>query len=382
VRVTLVVILIFFALFFPDWGLQAISVFLATAVVLAWIYARLVERSLRAVRQQTVLRGHRHERISIRIRFENRGPLPVHFFLGRDHDAGLAIGATHLFQGLGPWQRRDFAYPIESSRRGEFELGPVTMRGADPLGLFRWEKRVRETMRVIIYPRVHQISLPTDRGLPAGNLPTADRIYEDVTRYRSLREYIPGDDIRRINWKASAKLGSLHTVEYLPALFFPVLILLNLSVEDYRERNRYYLVERSIETAASLISFFSSLDQEIGIVSTGVLDNEEVFVPVKGGTGQAVTLLEVLARIAPGRGTALYSAQVYGRNIKLNAGGRICVVGPPPNQEQRSFLTSARRKGYNVELFLVGAGAETSRQYRGVRCFRVREYGEELLERV
>ena len=173
-------------------------------------------------------------------------------------------------------------------------------------------------------------------------------------------------------------------MEYLPALFFPVLIVLNLSREDYPERGRYNLIERAVETAASLVGFFTSIGQDIGIISTGLLSDDAsggVYVPIRGGTAQAVGILESLARIGPSRDSAVFAPLVYGRNMRLPAGGRVCVVGPPPNEEQRAFLVSARRRGYTVELFLIGAGADARRSYRGVRCYRVRDFGEALLER-
>ncbi len=387
-KAALLVVLGFVALFFPQWGLQAVSLLIFATVVLSWLYSRLTRRALTARRKDPVLRGHRQERMEVRLALANRGPLPVHFFLARDIDAGLSAGVPagsrpQLFQGLGPWQKVDFSYTIESHRRGEYTLGPVVLRGGDPLGLFRWEKRTAGTQRVIVYPRVLPVAVPADSGLPAGSINTLDRAYEDVTRYRSLREYVPGDDTRRIAWKASARLGSLHTIEYLATLYFPALILLDLSIEDYPERGRYSMMERAIEVAASLVGHFSALGQDVGLVSSGHLEEPglTVYVPIKGGAAAAVVLLEILARIAPSPGEASFSAMVLGRNLRLPAGGRLCVVAPVLRADQEAFVASARARGQNVELFLLAAGAGAARMPRGVRGWRVRDYGEELIER-
>ncbi len=383
-KAALLVALAFVALFFPAWELQAASIFVFCVVLLAWAYARLTRRFLTAWRKDPVLRGHRQQVMEVRLAFQNRGPLPVHFFFARDADAGLAVDKRpQVFQGLGPWQKVDYEYPIESMRRGEFTLGPLVLRGGDPLGFFRWEKRIAGTQRVIVYPRVLRVVVPADRGLPAGNINTPDRTYEDVTRYRSLREYVPGDDIRRIAWKASARLGSLHTVEYLSTLLFPTLILLDLSVEDYPERGRYSMMERAIEVAASLVGHLASLSQEVGLVSSGHLEDAglAVVVPIKAGAAHAVVLLEALARIAPSGGEAEFAAMVLGRNVRLPAGGRLCVVAPALKPAQEAFVAAARARGQNVELYLLGAGAGALRLPRGVQGWRVRDYGEDLLER-
>jgi uncharacterized protein (DUF58 family) len=322
--------------------------------------------------------------MEVRLAIANRGPLPVHFFLARDGDAGLAVvSRPQLFQGLGPWQKVDFSYTIESHHRGLYTLGPLVLRGGDPLGLFRWEKRAAGTQRVIVYPRTLRVLVPADSGLPAGNIATPDRTYEDVTRYRSLREYVPGDDTRRIAWKASARLGSLHTIEYLATLYFPALILLDLSIEDYPERGRYSMMERAIEVAASLVAHFAALGQDVGLVSSGRLEEPgvTVHVPIKGGAAAAVVLLEVLARIGPSPGEASFPALVLGRNVRLPAGGRLCVVAPALRPDQEEFAAAMRARGLAVELFLLATGSGAPRLPRGVRGWRVRDYGEELLER-
>ncbi len=383
-KAALLVVLGFVALFVPEWGLQAVSLLVFSTVALAWAYSRITRRFLIAHRRDAVLRGHRQERMEVRLEIANRGPLPVHFFLARDADAGLAAaGRPQIFQGLAPWQKVDFSYPIESHRRGVYTLGPVVLRGSDPLGLFRWEKRAAGTQRVIVYPRVLRVQVPADSGLPAGSISTPDRTYEDVTRYRSLREYVPGDDTRRIAWKASARLGSLHTIEYLATLYFPALILLDLSIEDYPERGRYSMMERAIEVAASLVVHFSGLGQDVGLVSSGGLEESgpAVAVPIKGGAAAAVVLLEVLARIAPSPGEASFPALVLGRNLKLSAGGRLCIVTPALRADQEEFAASARARGVNVEVFLLASGAGGPRLPRGLRGWRVRDYGEDLLER-
>jgi uncharacterized protein (DUF58 family) len=237
---------------------------------------------------------------------------------------------------------------------------------------------------------MHRLELPNRKGLPAGNLPTPDRIYEDVTRYRSLREYIPGDDVRRIHWKASARLGSLHTVEYVPALFFPLVVLLNLSLEDYPEKNRYSLIERGVEMAASLVAHFVGLDQEVGLISSGALRpsapadegsaTTQVVVAPAGGYGQAVALLEVLARITPAAGNASFARLLQG-GTRLATGTRLCVVSPRPSAEQSLALQSVRRRTSLIELFMIAGGARRVAG-GGATVYRVRDYGEEMIERV
>jgi hypothetical protein len=118
-------------------------------------------------------------------------------------------------------------------------------------------------------------------------------------------------------------------------------------------------------------------------VSSGHLDDPDrtVAVPIKGGAGQAIVLLETLARIAPSPGDADFGALVLGRNLRLPAGGRLCVVATQLEPRQEAFVAAARARGQAVELYLLGAGAGGVRLPRGVRGWRVHDYGEVLVER-
>ena len=116
-----------------------------------------------------------------------------------------------------------------------------------------WSRQVtlRDVCTLVIYPTIHRASFIPDRGFPGGSIRVKSRIYEDNTRIGSIRDYIPGDDIRRIHWKASAKTGQLRTNQLLSALDAPAVILLDLDASVYPRRYRYEHIERAIEIIRS-----------------------------------------------------------------------------------------------------------------------------------
>jgi uncharacterized protein (DUF58 family) len=100
-------------------------------------------------------------------------------------------------------------YDVTLRERGVHTIGPTTIQLLDPLGL--WARTVHTTTstRVTVYPRVHPLGNTV--GLLQGYVGlTADREHFD-----GVREYRPGDPLRDVNWKASAKRpGSLAVTEY------------------------------------------------------------------------------------------------------------------------------------------------------------------------
>jgi uncharacterized protein (DUF58 family) len=83
------------------------------------------------------------------------------------------------------------------------------LRSADLLGIFPGALEIGETHHITVYPRVFPIAdlgLPADR--PFGERKGRNPIFEDPIRIAGLREYRPGDPMKRIDWKATARSGS------------------------------------------------------------------------------------------------------------------------------------------------------------------------------
>ena len=283
-------------------------------------------------------------------------------------------------------------------------MGPVDLVGTDAFGFFPWRAQLPCHQRVIVYPNIFALDLRHKRGLPSGSLKVLNKLYEDVTRYRSLREYQPGDEPKRINWKASARMGALFSMEYVPSIYFPVLVLLNLTTDDYPLAQRAHLVERAIEAAASLVFYFVGIGQEVGLVTTGrigpaagtdaagegaqenaggVLPGAHTVEPVRAGYAHAAHLLEQLARVnaVTGAHAANFVEVVQRGGVSVANGTRVAVVTPPLREEQRAGLLALRRRGYDVEVFLVSThqARREDLAVEGLTSHAVGGYGRELV---
>ena len=93
-------------------------------------------------------------------------------------------------------------YEVELRRRGAHDLGPATCRVTDSLGLFAAEVATTGTATALVYPPVRSID-----GGPLSALARRDRGGER-TSFERLREFSPGDTMRDIHWRASAKRGA------------------------------------------------------------------------------------------------------------------------------------------------------------------------------
>jgi uncharacterized protein (DUF58 family) len=122
---------------------------------------------------------------------------------------GLLTENTH-FEASVPGT---ITYDIEYDRRGEHELGPVTVSVRDMFGLFERTFSYPLITRTLVYPRLEDLS---DEARHTLNLLFDEAAVISRQEFDSLREYVPGDPLRDIHWKTSAKRdGDLLVAEFI-----------------------------------------------------------------------------------------------------------------------------------------------------------------------
>ena len=384
----LCVVLMFFFLFSPSYFVRYISLFFIGAGVITYLYSMVIPRFISVRHVDSVVRGIKLQEMEIKLEIRNTSPIPISYFTLTD-GTGELFAETHSFMvNLKPFERKVIRFICKGHQRGEYFLGPVQMKGTDPLGYSSWTKRIDSPMRAIVYPSIFRMDLINDRGLPAGSINVNNKMYEDVTQFRSLREYVPGDDMKRINWKASAKTSKLYTMEFDSTLYFPVLIVLNFSFDDYPVRYRNQLIERAAEVAASLAFYFANLKQEIGFVTTGAPTIQEegqegvVSVQSKGGYEHAQEILEVIAKLKPRKGKADFNSLFFRAGSSIPMGARVMVVSPRIREDQAQTLIAAHRKGTNIQVLQIESTSERRDEDHikgALRVISIKEMGQDTI---
>ncbi|MDH7571736.1 MAG: DUF58 domain-containing protein, partial [Armatimonadota bacterium] len=199
--------------------LYTMGTMLLSAWVVTWILSRISLRGLEVTRTATtpVTRG---EDVEIRVEVTNRHRLPKLFLRVRcPLPKGLqASRDTFVIAGLWPGQRAIARLKARAARRGCYQLAPLQLLGADPLDIFQRTDRRDAPVEIVVYPTADTVpgfDLWGDDLF--GELP-ARRVSRPTAGldFHSLRDYQPGDDIRTIDWKATARLSRLVVVTYEP----------------------------------------------------------------------------------------------------------------------------------------------------------------------
>ncbi len=106
---------------------------------------------------------------------------------------------------LAPGASHEESFTIRTERRGVIRVGPVRTRRGDPLGLFSRDFAWTKAQEVLVRPQM----LPLN-SLGAGLLRdlegvSIDAVSQSDLAFHALREYVPGDELRHVHWRSSAK---------------------------------------------------------------------------------------------------------------------------------------------------------------------------------
>ncbi|GAA1999538.1 DUF58 domain-containing protein [Microbacterium ulmi] len=189
---------------------------------------------------------------------------------------------------LAPGARIEELFAIPTQRRGVLDVGPVSVLRGDPLGLFERVHRRDEPVALYVHPRTVAFegqSLGFLRDLEG--LPATDLSPDDVS-FHALREYQPGDDLRHVHWKSTARTGTVMVRQYEETRRSHFVIGLSRNPADYAADEEF---ELAISAAASL-----------GL--RALRDSHSVEVRVQGGQLPAASgkqFLDGLSALAPSR---------------------------------------------------------------------------------
>lgn len=197
--------------------------------------------------------------------------------------------------------------PVKCTKRGKYTASDADITTYTLLYQKHYSKKIQTTAQIYVYPKmtdVSQVIMMCERML--GTQQCARRLYEDPFAFRTIRSYTTDDPMKAINWKASAKTGSLmvntfDSVQSQKAMVF-------LDVEDTGILKYEELVEESIALAASVIRKLLSQNTEVGFVYNG--KNGQIFAP-SNNRGNRTVFERLLAEFDKEEG-----AEPFGQLIK------------------------------------------------------------------
>jgi uncharacterized protein (DUF58 family) len=208
------------------------------------------------------------------------------------------------------------AYRFPTDKRGRFEIGPLRATLHDPFGLVSVTRRVLTSEEVIVYPRVHDISAPGEVGgldLDRDHRRVRARV-ESSGDFMTLREYAPGDDLRHVHWRSTARRGELMMRQNETRRRAPVLLVLDVRPGAHDRQS----FERAVEACASIASALDRAGRPFQVAwTTGTV----VGTP---GRRHLATIMDELAVVQPhGADRLLLALSRWRTNALIAVTGRL-----------------------------------------------------------
>jgi uncharacterized protein (DUF58 family) len=236
-------------------------------------------------------------------------------------------------------------YPVPTERRGELVVGPLLIARGDPLGLWHAQRPVGSTVTLLVHPRVHPVDLQ-----PAGRArhldgPTSDTAPSGTLTFHSLREYAPGDDIRRVHWRSTARTGTLMVREHVDTSLPSAVVVLDVRADRY-EGDAF---EEAVDVAASFVAASERRGFPVRLVtSTGAVH------AVRAGQ-RAQALRDVLTAIQPADHGDLRRATVA--VLRSRDHDAVTVIGGVLERADLAEVTTIARRFATASLVTISDGA-------------------------
>lgn len=250
---------------------------------------------------------------------------------------------------LGSGEVLEHAYTFTPARRGVYRIGPVTATWNDPFGLVVHTQRIAEAVEVIVHPATESVH---DRVLSRmwedpPIRPPVSKPWPTGFEFYGMRDYVPGDDLRRVVWSAVAKTDRMLVRESEQGITDRVVILLDTDVNQHSPGDPSETFETGVRAAASL----GAHHLKDGFSVTCLANDGPLVGPLRGSNDARMALLDELARAQRTRTPfSGLSEQIVGT---ARRGSHLVVLTPHLDREGTGALRLALERGSSVTIALL-----------------------------
>jgi uncharacterized protein (DUF58 family) len=241
-----------------------------------------------------------------------------------------------------------YGYSFKPTLRGVYALGPLTAAWTDPFGLTRHKQVLAAPQEIVVHPPVEVVRdrVITRMWEDPPVRPPRSKPWPIGFEFYGVRDYVPGDDLRRVVWSVVAKTGKMMVRESEQGITDRVLMLLDNGAEEHSAGPLSTTFEAAVKVAASV-----GVQHLKDGFSVTLLANDGMRLKALRGHRAEISLLDDLARIRLSR-QALTGA-IAKVHDDARAGAHLLVITPHLDQNSGARLRLVMEQGAGVVLVLV-----------------------------
>jgi len=348
----------------------------------SWLWVKLSLFGVNVTRRSRSLRGNVGDIYDEHFQVSNDNFLPS-IWLEVHNESPLPVSAgSRLLVGIKRREQRSYIARTWLTQRGAFPLGPTKLNARDPLGLFRSHKNFPAESELIVLPLlVNVTNFPAPPGLLPGGKVLRQKSLGITPHAAGIREYAPGDALRRIHWATSARRQKLMVKEFDQDPQSSVWIFLDAenavqaSQADYSplESDDNWMLgkkpefdlppftfEYAVTSAASLTAYFIRMRRAVGLIVAG---QKNIVIPADWSIRQEEKILETLAFVQS-EGNLPIEELIAAQAGQLPQGSSAILITPSVRPEILHAVDRLLRRNLYPTVVLLDAesfgGAESS----------------------
>jgi uncharacterized protein (DUF58 family) len=247
----------------------------------------------------------------------------------------LTVTVRPLAPGAEPVYRNE----LPTRSRGRHQVGPLTLNRTDALGLAHSRLSIGDTATLWVYPRTHPVrAIAGGRPRHHHEGKAADTALRGSLDLREVREYVVGDEVRHLHWKATARTGTLMVRDYVDPNQPRFCVLLD---------NRFEAAfEEMVELAASLAVAAAKADHRCRLITPCGVD-----IATAGRADAIRRLLDELCvlSLAPDPECPLVPVP-----LSRGGGGSLVVISAANQPADQAALAAIRSRYTDLVVITIG----------------------------
>jgi uncharacterized protein (DUF58 family) len=273
----------------------------------------------------------------------------------------LVDGENPLGLRLARGERREVELRVRAARWGAYRLGPLFLRARDPLGLFVSEGAPGARPPIRVYPRedtLRRILQPRETQVFSGS-EVARRKGEGI-EFADVRPWAPGDALKRVNWRASARRGELWVNESHPERNTDVILFVDSFAEARRGGSG--TLDFAVRATAALADAYVRRRDRVGLISFGGMLR---WLQPGMGTVQLYRVVDALLDTEIALSYYWPDLEVIPRRT-LPPNALVVALSPLLDRRSVGALLDLRARGYDLAVLDVSPIPFTMRPERGL----------------
>ena len=266
-------------------------------------------------------------------------------------------------------------YDIIPQKRGYYRFGEGNIFYSGVFGLYKNQLNDKNFSELIVYPKIIQADkLQVDLKHLFGSRPSEGWLYKDPLNSVGVKPYQSTDNMKKINWKASARHNKMESNVYKPSYDKEIHIFLStLTTESWWQGIDRNLLELLIIYAASLANYSFNKGYQVGLYSDGRTKRSSSFLTLKPAKGSVhkEKLLSNLAMLQVAD-KMKFPNILYKKKKEIKSGSTIIVILAIINDKIEEILNQYR-KNYNLSLIIMGEENSKLKKLKGVKVYQVEE---------